>query len=316
MVAEGSPLGMGLCQAAGRSPGAPSSLPWVSCLHPWVGSTLGVSGLCPPCPSSGFCPIGRVRGEAVPPPWVPHPFAGTGISHDPLPSTPPPIASGCRAAAPTPPHCPGLLVPHPHVPPHSPRAWAESCPTAQSCSAVLGQRSKGPVPGWGGVRGEQRCQQPPQGVGGWLLPPPCPSCPWRCSAPRSLSGGLRWLPMCQKASPAPSRGLLSLLRPRILRGGVGVGCTHGDTQGGREAPCAPAALPVRAGGVLCALLPVPCSPHQPPALLPWLEGTWGPVGHGWQGWGGGGTVGSLSADGERARGNFGGVKKAVPICAM
>lgn len=303
MVAEGSPLGMGLCQAAGRSPGAPSSLPWVSCLHPWVGSTLGVSGLCPPCPSSGFCPIGRVWGEAMPPPWVPHPFAGTGISHDPLPSTPTPSPP---AAVPLPQPlltALGCLFPIPMSPPHSPRAWAESCPTAQSCSAVLGQRSEGPVPGWGGVGGEQRCQQPPQGVGGWLLPPPCPSCPWRCSAPRSLSGGLRWLPMCQKASPAPSRELLSLPQPRILRGGVGVGCTHGDTRGGHEAPCAPAALPVRAGGVLCALRP---APHASPRLC-----CPGWRGHGGQwamsgGAGGGGTVGSLSADGERVRGNFGG----------
>lgn len=137
-------------------------------LSPWRVSG-GASVPCPPCPSLGFSPMGRARGEVMLPPRLLMLPGGQGFITTRR-SQPPPVASGCHASAPTPSHHPGLFVPLPHVPP-GPGAWAESCSAAQSHGTGLLIHGATASAGWA-----QRCQQP-QGSGLCPLPPLCSSCP-------------------------------------------------------------------------------------------------------------------------------------------
>lgn len=243
----------------------------------------GGVGSMPTSPFLGLWPHGQgVRGRRCHPPGLLTLSGGQGL-----------VMTRCHQPAL---HC--LQLPW-HCPDPSSLPWATCPPAPWPPQAPAPGLDPAPLPSaaallrWGGDPrgrchcrgGKQRCQPPPRGMVGWLLPPPCPSYPQRSLAPRSLAGGLRWLPMCQKASPAPGWGLLALPRPRTLRGGVREGGTHGDVWGTMRAPVAPQLCPSEAGGALCALLPVPCSPRWTPALLPWLGGNRGAVGQGWRYWG-------------------------------
>lgn len=225
---------MGPCQAAGWSPEAPSSLPWVSCLYPWAGSIPGVSGapLIPlPCPS-----MGRVCGGGDAIPRAPHPSMGTRVTCDPLQSASPlrslpqPLltALGCMSPCPTSP---------------DPCVWAQSCPTALACSAGLGQQPKGLVP----VQGSSSsCGE--RGVS---------SCPWRCLGPCSPS---EW--PCRLLGAERLRctwlGLWALPGPRTSRRDTREEGTAGDTCGATRAPVQQQSCPTEPGGAPSSvLLPAP-----------------------------------------------------------
>lgn len=241
-------------------------------LYPRARSIPGVSGACPPCPSPGFSPTGRVSGGGdAAPPGLLAPPGGTGITHNPLQSACPPHRLWLPCCCPNPSSLPWAARPLAPRPPWPPRLGRilPCCPVLLLRCAGAAIRGAGASTG-GAINASR-------GAGG-SCPLPAPAAPGGGSALRGLSGRLRWLPTCQKALPAPGWGLLALSRLRTSRRDAGEEGTHGDTfpQGcgtvkaavcWHRCPLEPGGAPGR------ARLPVPCSPCRPQALVPWLGGT-------------------------------------------
>lgn len=179
VVAEGSPLGTGPCQAAGRSLGLPRPSPGVLPVPPG-GSTPGVLGACPPCPSPGFCPRAGFGGGTMPPPPGSSPLP-------PLPSPPAAVllpqpllaALGHLSPCPTSPPCLGRILP--------------CCPVPLLSCAGAAIRGAGACAG-----GLSNASSPRRERGAGSCPLPAPAAPGGGSAPRSFSGWPRWLPTCQR----------------------------------------------------------------------------------------------------------------------